>query len=138
MKFENAIICDEVRVEDTGKHIIIGVYSESIAVSDFPANLLLSFWIQFYVDRDGEIDIELRILSNKKQVAHARGKLIINDYKNKFDRGHRSLVADRGLHESNTSLRTVTSIGVDARGSCDRTGSWWPTGPMSSCSSGLR
>ena len=82
MKFENAIICDEVRVEDTGKHIIIGVYSESIAVSDFPANLLLSFWIQFYVDRDGEIDIELRILSNKKQVAHARGKLIINDYKN--------------------------------------------------------
>ncbi len=46
MKFANAIICDEVRTENTGKQIMIGVYPENIMVSEFPVSLLLGMWSQ--------------------------------------------------------------------------------------------
>lgn len=60
MKFINAIICDEVRKEDNGKHILIGVYPADIRVPEFPTNLILSMWFQFYVERDGTIEMEYR------------------------------------------------------------------------------
>ena len=81
MKFENVIVCDEVRIEDTGKHIIIGVYPETIVVPEFPAGLLLCIWAQLYLDRDGELDVQLRVLENKKEVSRGSAKFRITNHK---------------------------------------------------------
>ena len=45
-KIANAIICDDVRVERNGKHIIIGVYSGDIVVSETPALVPIMLWLQ--------------------------------------------------------------------------------------------
>lgn len=61
MKIENVIICDEVRKEDNGKHLIIGVYPNNMLVPEFPANLAPSIWMQLYLDQDKDTEIEFRI-----------------------------------------------------------------------------
>jgi hypothetical protein len=45
LKLVCGIVCDDIRREDNGKEIIIGVYSGSIVVPQFPATLLLSLWV---------------------------------------------------------------------------------------------
>jgi hypothetical protein len=42
------MICDDVRREDNGKEIIIGVYSETIIVESFPV-LLATFAVRFVI-----------------------------------------------------------------------------------------
>ena len=81
MKFANVIVCDEVRIENTGKYIIIGVYSSNIVAPAFPAELLLSIWSQFYVNRNGDMDVELRVLANNKEITRGTGKFKITNYK---------------------------------------------------------
>ena len=81
MKFANVIVCDEVRIENTGKYIIIGAYSGNILAPAFPVGLVLSIWSQFYADRNGEMNVELRVLANKKEVTRGEGKFQIDDYK---------------------------------------------------------
>ena len=80
MKFENALVCDDIRTEDTSKRILIGLYSENILVRDFPANLLLAFYVQFYADRNGNMTIELRILQNRKLLVGGASEIVIKDH----------------------------------------------------------
>lgn len=47
VEFLIALPCDDVRREDNGKDIIIGVYGDTIVVANFPAPLVLTFWVQF-------------------------------------------------------------------------------------------
>jgi hypothetical protein len=51
-----AFICDEVRREDNGKLLIIGVYTNDIIVMNFPVNLLLAVVVGFNVDEPIETD----------------------------------------------------------------------------------
>ena len=51
MKVINAVVCDDVRKEANGKHIIIGVY---------PHDMLVRSWVQFFVQHRGEVKIEFR------------------------------------------------------------------------------
>lgn len=68
MKVENAIICDDVRKEDNGKHLIIGVYPNNMLVPKFPATLAPSLWIQLYLDEENETAIEFRIVQDDGKV----------------------------------------------------------------------
>jgi hypothetical protein len=43
---ESVLLCDDVRKEDNGKVILIGVYSGAIIIPEVPANLALSVWFQ--------------------------------------------------------------------------------------------
>ena len=43
---ESVLLCDDIRREDNGKAILIGVYSGDIVVPQFPAVLRLSLWLQ--------------------------------------------------------------------------------------------
>ena len=61
MKIENVVLCDDIRVEDTRKHLLIGVYLENIVVEQFDAALIFRLWVQFYPDKDGDLFIELRM-----------------------------------------------------------------------------
>lgn len=58
----SAIVCDHVRVEATGKHILIGVYTTDIVVPRLPIELPLMLWLQIDGDGDGEneTDYEFR------------------------------------------------------------------------------
>ena len=81
MKFKNVIICDDVRTENSGKDIIIGVYAENIIVPKFPANILLCLWTQFFLNRNGDIPVSFRIQKNKTDLFFYKGMLQVNNYK---------------------------------------------------------
>ena len=81
MKVETILVCDDIRVEDTKKFILIGVYSENILVSEYSVPFNLSLWVQGYGDRNGEVTIEVRVLLNKKPIVRGEAVLIIKDYK---------------------------------------------------------
>lgn len=45
IKFDSVIVCDDIRREDNGKALLIGVYAGDILVPRFPAAMQLSFYI---------------------------------------------------------------------------------------------
>ena len=45
-KIATAIICEDVRIEENGKHIIIGVYPSDIVVPETPAHVTVVLWLQ--------------------------------------------------------------------------------------------
>lgn len=59
--FGNAIVCDDVRREITGKDILIGVYPDGINVLQIPGVVILTFWIELIPKSVGELEIELRV-----------------------------------------------------------------------------
>lgn len=42
------VVCEDIRIEGNGKHILIGVYPTDMIVGQFPASLRLAFWIRIY------------------------------------------------------------------------------------------
>lgn len=40
-RFDQVLLCDDIRVETNGKYIIIGMYTSEILIADFPAYLPL-------------------------------------------------------------------------------------------------
>lgn len=76
LKFKCVVICDDIRREDNGKQILIGVYSGNIVVEKFPANLVLSAWLQCTASETGDIPLNLRIVNGEKEaVAGGSGKV---------------------------------------------------------------
>lgn len=67
-----AIICDDVRVEDNGKLILIGVYSDEILVPRFPMAISLTFWVEFESIGLGEQLCEYRVVLNPGEVEIAK------------------------------------------------------------------
>lgn len=73
MKILSALICDDVRREDNGKEILIGVYSGSILIPTIPANIMLTAWINMEVHGPCEFDFEIRVLDpSDRQIAHGK------------------------------------------------------------------
>lgn len=68
MKIENVIICDQVRKEEGGKHLIIGVYPHNILFASFPARALLTPWVQISDDGNRIIFIEFRVLNSDGEI----------------------------------------------------------------------
>lgn len=60
-----AIICDDIRTEDNGKPMILGIYRGKIKVNlpaeDAKVKLFLSLWMPFEVLKLGDIVIEVKI-----------------------------------------------------------------------------
>lgn len=55
-----AVVCEQVRVEDNGKHLLIGVYPSNILVQSFPSQIVVALWVPFKADNPGETDVEIR------------------------------------------------------------------------------
>ena len=79
MKFINAIICDDVRKEENGKHMIIGVYLNDIIVTEFPAKSQICTWFQFFADRNGDVELEFQYSLGQKRAASGVGLVKVND-----------------------------------------------------------
>lgn len=62
LSIKYTIICDDIRREDNGKQILIGVYSEEIGISSFPSTLTLAMWLQCKADGMGEVNFDFRAL----------------------------------------------------------------------------
>jgi len=54
-------MCDQVRKEDNGKFLLIGVYVDTILVTSFPVSLPLTFFVKLHVDEPGVYGLQMRI-----------------------------------------------------------------------------
>ena len=64
---ETVVICDDIRREDNGKVILIGVYNNVIILERYPAVIQPKFWLQCKASADGNVPLKMRIIANKKQ-----------------------------------------------------------------------
>ena len=56
-----SIICDDVRVEDNRKQILIGVYGGDFILNKIPATLTFCFWIELVARERGNHPLEFSI-----------------------------------------------------------------------------
>jgi hypothetical protein len=57
------IFCEDVRREDNGKDIIIGVFTDNIIVPLLPTFMRLAFWVPCRVLRPGNVSLQFRLSS---------------------------------------------------------------------------
>jgi Family of unknown function (DUF6941) len=62
------VMCDDIRIEQNNKHILIGVYNGAIVVASFPAELQVCWWIQIFSDATGKIDLDLQLIKDEQAV----------------------------------------------------------------------
>ena len=83
MKVLSAILCDEVRKEDTGKLLFIGVYTSDILVKHFPTPAVnLAFWLHLGPLGKNKINMALRIYEQSHPKLHiysGNGTISIQD-----------------------------------------------------------
>lgn len=62
-----ALFCDDIRFENNGKQILIGVYTGDILPAQFPAVISISMWVAFERTNNisGELPIEFRVINNE-------------------------------------------------------------------------
>jgi hypothetical protein len=74
-KVRDVLVCDDIRTEDNGKQILIGVYTGNILLNEFPASLLLSFWIDVNQPVAGQVPFQIRcfITGQSEPVFHIQG-----------------------------------------------------------------
>jgi hypothetical protein len=72
------LFCDDIRLEASGKQILIGVYPGDIVLQSFPATIAISSWVAF--TREGNIgeqlSVEFRIINTSGQ-ALGYGSLVL-------------------------------------------------------------
>jgi hypothetical protein len=71
------LMCDEVRQEVNGKLFIIGLYTPDISVSQLPAALKLTFFMNLHSDRPGNFGFRLKLehLDSGAPIAEGMGVL---------------------------------------------------------------
>ena len=68
IKFHHAILCDDVRKEDSGKLIFIGVYGPTLKVNKLPATLPLRAIIPVSAKDAFEVSFEFRVKLGRKKI----------------------------------------------------------------------
>jgi hypothetical protein len=75
-----AIFCDDIRREDNGKELLIGVYSGSLQLPMLPTPVMLSVWVPFERSGIGKVPIEFRLLgSDEKTIGYGAIELSFTD-----------------------------------------------------------
>ncbi len=78
LSVKHVIVCDEIRREDSGKYILIGVYSDNITVPRFPFDMTLAFWISAVPHKEGEIVCQWRLRHDKVgDLSMSEGKIAV-------------------------------------------------------------
>jgi hypothetical protein len=65
-KVSAVILCDDIRLEQNNKHILIGVYNGTIVVQDFPAEFPVCWWIQTLTNQTGKFEFDIRLIKDEK------------------------------------------------------------------------
>jgi hypothetical protein len=74
---KNAIICDYIRQENTGKFILIGVYGEALVIHTYPATFFISLYLEIENVSPGPLRVGLRILVGETEATKASLELDI-------------------------------------------------------------
>lgn len=82
LRIDYAVLCDEIRKEDSGKLILIGVYSGDVMLKSFPGKVALAAYVLGEALGQGEATIELKYsfkpLSGKSKNILLRGRLSVD------------------------------------------------------------
>jgi hypothetical protein len=70
-----AVACDDVRQETSGKFILIGVYGGNIGLPAFPAHIGLAFWMRSFPEKIGNYHLQFRVRGPNDSVL-ASGQMI--------------------------------------------------------------
>lgn len=55
-----AVLCEDVRVESNGKHIVIGVYTGNVVVYALPSTVQLTVWLCLEAKTPGHANVDVR------------------------------------------------------------------------------
>src|SRR5438874_2406821 len=116
------VICDEVRREDNGKMILIGVYNTVMIVPQIPFPMAsLTFFSVYDVDRPGQWSMKFKLqhLETGHSIAEGHGGLNKNHHFRKVRRQpdqrslqrHQHQIPHNGLLEIAKTLLAVRSLG---------------------------
>lgn len=73
---DHVLICEDIRREDNGKQIVIGLFAGDIKVSRLPVDLRLAFLVRGKSSKKGPNNIELRLLdSNNSPIVEGQSEL---------------------------------------------------------------
>lgn len=61
LKFGNVIVCEYASKGERNKFTLVNIFSGDIIVAEFPANLHLGLYLEYYPDFEGESDLSLDI-----------------------------------------------------------------------------
>jgi hypothetical protein len=61
-EIDTVVVCDDIRQENNGKWLLIGVYARDIVVANLPADLRLAIWLLVTPKQLGASTIKLRIV----------------------------------------------------------------------------
>jgi hypothetical protein len=75
IEFHYATVCDDVRREDNGKLILIGVYGSDISFKQLPAEVSLNLVIPTTASDALEMPLEVRVQYDGKEVAKGAGTI---------------------------------------------------------------
>lgn len=104
---ETAILCDQVRREDNGKLILIGVYGGDILVDSYPATLGLTAYVEGEVLEPGFFEAEFQFIDGTG--AEMSPELKVTSGDRQFVRGHFAVpvVAVLTFHKSGNCVFRV-------------------------------
>ncbi|MBD8665312.1 hypothetical protein IFT59_18895 [Rhizobium sp. CFBP 8752] len=60
MRIHNLTVCDNIRVEDNGKFILIGVYTNAILFPQLPAQFNFNIWVLLEAEQLGKSNFAFR------------------------------------------------------------------------------
>jgi hypothetical protein len=71
----DGLVCDDVRREDNGKLILIGVYSSNMIVRELPAVLAPYLVIKLKANEPVDRAIQFRIMLNGEKIRSGKGRI---------------------------------------------------------------
>ena len=81
ISFKSLTLCEEIRREDNGKLLFVGVYTDNVLAYKFPANLGFSFFVSAETNQEEsniEIDISIQPINGGKKNSIARAEMPLN------------------------------------------------------------
>ena len=69
------IVCDDIRTEDTGKFLVIGMYTDTMIMDGFPQEIDLVFMPHVRVPAPGRYEIEMCIINEAGSQPELRNNL---------------------------------------------------------------
>ena len=66
-RLQQTLLCDDVRREDNGKQILIGIYGNDVLLPGFPANITLCLWMRFTAPTEKQYSLEFSVVGEREQ-----------------------------------------------------------------------
>lgn len=76
---QHVLACDDIRQENTGKQILIGVYTNNVMVSRFPSTIQLMFLLRATAKERGRFPFEVRLLHGKTAISTLSAEINVAD-----------------------------------------------------------